>query len=122
MRSAWDRLAEALGIRTEANWDAVNKRRQMQQYGTMDRRTNQGPTPYFKTPGQQQRMQQQRRGPVNPNAMAQIPVGTDVPGQENPLFAPPSRTRPSLSRSPNSPTLPGGSDEEDEDMMPGSGY
>jgi len=118
-RTAWDRLAEALGIKTEVNWDAVNKRRQMQQYGTMDRRNQQGPTPYFKTPGQQQRMQQARRGPVNPNAMAQIPAGMDRPGQGNPLFAPP-RPKSPLTTPPNSPQgLTGGRDEEEDE---GLGY
>ena len=119
--SAWDRLAEALGIQTEVNWDAVNKRRQMQQYGTMDRR-NRGPSTMLKTPQQLARIAAQgSRGPVNPNAMAQIPAGSDVPGQGNPLFAPPARPRPMspLSTPPNSPLgLRGGRDEEDE----GVGY
>lgn len=112
-------LAEALGIKTEMNWDAVNKRRQMQQYGTVDRR-NRGASTMLKTPQQIQRIAQQgSRGPVNPNAMAQIPAGSDNPnqmGQPNPLFAPP-RPKSPLSTAPNSPqSLGGGRDEEEEGM------
>lgn len=119
-RSAWYTLAEALDIQTEINWDNVNKRRQMQQNGTMDRRNKQGPMPYFKTPGQQRQMQQAQRGRINPNAMAQIPAGTDVPMQQpNPLFAPPAR-KSALSTPPNSPQARGmgmGQDQQaDEDF------
>lgn len=112
-KSAWDTLAEALGI-TEINWNAVNKRRQMQQNGSMDRRNQQGPMPYFKTPAMQQRAQNSRPIATNPNAMAQIPAGTDVPGQVNPLFAPPGRPKPKspLATAPNSPQSLGGEDDE----------
>lgn len=125
MRSAWDRLAEALGIKTEVNWDAANKRRQMQQYGTMDRR-NRGPSTLLKTPQQVQRMQQRGpRGPVNPNAMAQIPVGSDTPGQGNPLFAPPPRSRSPLATPPNSPQSlapTGGREDDEREEDEGVGY
>lgn len=123
-RSAWDRLAEALGIKTEINWDAVNKRKQMQQYGTMDRRDKQGPMPYFKPAGMQRRAQAQQQAPLNRGqqtaAMSQVPFGTDRPGQLNPLFAPPSPPKPRspLSTAPNSPqALSGGSEGEDEEAQ-----
>lgn len=120
-RSAWDRLAEALGIQTEINWDAVNKRRQMQQYGTMDRRDKQGPMPYFKPAGMQQRTQAPPPAPPNrgqqPAAMSQVPFGNDRPGQTNPLFSPPKPRSP-LSTAPNSPqALSGGDEDEDEDTQ-----
>jgi hypothetical protein len=116
-RSAWDRLAEALGIKTEVNWDAVNKRRQMQQYGTMDRRDKQGPMPYFKPSSMQQRQPQATPG-SGQQAMGQIPFGSDRPGQMNPLFAPPGRPKSPLSTAPNSPAAMAGGDEgEDEDMQ-----
>lgn len=120
MSSAWDRLAEVFGIKTEVNWDAANKRRQMQKYGTMDRRMR-GPSTILKTPQQIQRMQQRGpRGPVNPNAMAQIPAGSDAPGQENPLFAPPRsgppRTQSLLSTPPNSPQAMSGETDDEDDM------
>lgn len=117
-RSAWDRLAEALGIQTEINWDAVNKRRQMQQYGTMDRRDKQGPMPYFKPAGMQQRAQQPRMAAgTGQQAMSQIPFGSDRPGQSNPLFTPP-RPKSPLTTAPNSPqALSGGSEGEDEDAQ-----
>lgn len=114
-RSAWDRLAEALGIKTEVNWDAVNKRRQMQQYGTMDRRDKQGPMPYFKPSSMQQRRPQATPG-SGQQAMGQIPFGSDRPGQMNPLFAPPGRPKSPLSTAPNSPqAMTGGDEGEDED-------
>jgi hypothetical protein len=115
MRSAWDRLAEALGI-TEIDWSAVQKRRQMQQYGTMDRRNKQGPMPYFKPGGMQQRAQQARMVPPGSGqqAMQQIPFGSDRPGQVNPLFAQPPRPKSPLSTAPNSPQAMDGGDEEDE--------
>jgi hypothetical protein len=119
-RSAWELLAEALGIKSEVNWDAANKRRQMQQYGSMDRRNQQGPMPYFKPQGTQAGQPPQPLGMrSNPNAMAQIPAGSDVPGQQqNPLFAPPPRPKSPLSTSPNSPrAMDGGEDgEEDEGL------
>ena len=109
-------LAEALGIKTEMNWDAVNKRRQMQQNGSMDRRNQQGPMPYFKTPGMQQGQGIGMR--ANPNAMAQIPGGSDAPnqiGQANPLYAPPQRQKPKspLATPPNSPQALDGGDEDE---------
>lgn len=123
-RSAWDRLAEALGIKTEVNWDAVNKRRQMQRGGTMDRRDRQGPMPYFRPAAMQQRRAQAAAQQVSPNrgqqtaAMSQVPFGTDRPGQGNPLFASPSRPKSPLSTAPNSPqALSGGSEGEDEDLQ-----
>lgn len=116
-RSAWDRLAEALGIKTEINWDAVNKRRQMQQHGTMDRRNRQGPMPYFKPASLQQRRPPQATPGSGQQAMSQIPFGSDRPGQANPLFAPP-RPRSPLSTAPNSPqALSGGDEGEDEDTQ-----
>lgn len=124
-RSAWERLAEALGIKTEINWDAVGKRRQMQQHGSMDRRDRQGPMPYFKPRGmQQQRQNRQARGsgpiaarPGQPPP--QIPFGTDRPGQANPLFTPPQnqppqRPRSPLSTSPNSPQAMRGDDDGEQ--------
>ncbi len=123
-RSAWELLAEALGITTEMNWDTANKQRRMQQNGTMDRRNQQGPMPYFKPQVQRiggPQQSQSQRQPIgmkaNPNAMAQIPAGSDVPGQQpNPLFAVP-KPQPRLSNAANSPqALNGGTDEsEDED-------
>ena len=118
-RSAWDRLAEALGMKTEVNWNAVQKRRQMQQYGSMDRRDRQGPMPYFKTPSMQQRRIAPRAATgTGQQAMAQIPFGSDRPGQMNPLFTPP-RPRPKspLSTAPNSPqAMSGGSEGEEEEL------
>ncbi len=116
-RSAWDRLAEALGIKTEINWTSVAKRRQMQQGGTMDRRDRQGPMPYFRPQAMQQRQQQARASAMagqGQSAMAQIPFGTDRPGQRNPLFAPP-RSRSPLATPPNSPQALQGGDEGEEE-------
>jgi hypothetical protein len=86
------RLAEALGIETEANWDAVAKRRNIARYGTMDRRNKQGPMPYFNASGTGAAQDGQRpamRGQGKPPPP--IPNGTDRPGQTNPLFGPPSK-------------------------------
>lgn len=113
--SAWRRLAEALGIRVEANWDAAAKRRNMQRYGTQDRRAQLGPTPYFKPNGmgsaQRPSMMAQQAPDMTPRKGGlQIPAGTDRPGQGNPLMAPPRRNQQAspppaspLSTAPNSP-------------------
>ena len=121
-RSAWDTLAEALGLKTEINWDAVNKRRQMQQNGSMDRRTQQGPMPYFRPPGAQRQTPQGRGMNANPNAMGQIPQGQDVPGgQPNPLYSTPRRSP--LSTSPNAPQdMDGGREDEAFDPEEGEDY
>lgn len=107
MKNVWKRLAEALGIETEANWDKAAKQRNMQRYGTMDRRDKQGPQAYFNTRGTGSAQRQGMAANATPNMTPrpgglQIPSGTDRPGQGNPLVAPPGRKSP-LGTAPNSP-------------------
>ncbi len=119
-------LAEALGMRTEANWDAAAKRRNMQRYGATDRRIQQGPTPYFKPNGMGSAQRQGTVGQMAPDMTPrkgglQIPSGTDRPGQGNPLMAPPTK-RPGLVQAPNSPqtsqpTIGQHSSQPDDHMM-----
>lgn len=86
----WKMISEAVGIEVEGpmNFQKLGRKRNMDRYGTMDRRTNQGPMPYFKPggkrPGMQQQMQQKR------GIVPQIPDGSDVPGGQgiNPLTKP----------------------------------
>lgn len=107
--SVWIRLAEAVGLETEANWDKAAKQRNMQRYGSQDRRDNLGPMAYFNTKGTG--MAQGARkpirpmgGPVGPGKTGmQIPSGTDRPGQVNPLAAPPARGPSPLGTAANSP-------------------
>jgi hypothetical protein len=125
--SAWKRLAEALGIETEANWDKLAKQRSMQRYGTQDRRTQTTPMQYFNLRGTGQAQRQttmaamQPRMTPKPGGM-QIPAGTDRPGQINPLAAPPRKPAgppaiAPLSTPPNSPQrLSGNSDDDSEEF------
>lgn len=123
--SIWGKLAEAMGIETEANWDKAGKQQNMQRWGSTDRRQQPGPTAYFNKQGTG--MAQGMRPPIRPDPMVQrnggpmIPTGTDRPGQPNPLTAKPSP----LGTAPNSPQgrgqdwlsqLAGGGDDE------GAGY
>ncbi len=110
--SAWKRLAEALGIETEANWDKLTRQRNMQRYGAQDRRTQTTPMQYFNTRGTGQAQRQATMAAMVPSMTPkpgglQIPAGTDRPGQINPLAAPPKKAQPPaiapLSTPPNSP-------------------
>ncbi len=90
------RLAEALGIKTEAGWDSVAKKRNMQRYGTQSRRDQQGPTPYFNNKGTGSAQRAGTAASATPNMTPRpgglnIPGGTDRPGQGNPLMAPPRK-------------------------------
>lgn len=124
--SAWRKLAEALGIETEAgmNYQKLGRQRNIQRYGTQDRRDPQSPLHYFNTRGtgaaQRGQAQQQQAPDMTPRAGGlQIPGGTDRPGQGNPLFAPPPRKAASpLSTAPNSPQgLEQGPEEPDQDWL-----
>ena len=106
--SIWGRLAEAVGIETEANWDKFAKQRNMQRYGSTDRRNQLGPMAYFNTKGTGT-AQGGLRPPIRPDpriargAAPQIPSGTDRPGQGNPLMSP-TKMKPSpLGTAANSP-------------------
>lgn len=109
--SAWKRLAEALGIETEANWDKLARQRNIRRYGTQDRRMQQGPTPYFNGRGTGSAQRQQTAAQATPDMTPRqggikIPAGQDRPGQLNPLYAapsPPPKPRSPLSTSPNAP-------------------
>ena len=114
--SAWKKLAEALGIETEANWDKLAKQRNMQRYGAQDRRTQMSPTMYFNTKGTGLAQRQDTAANMAPDMTPRpgglnIPAGSDRPGQGNPLYAPP-RPKSPLSTPPNSPQAMG--DDEDE--------
>lgn len=122
--STWDRLAEAVGIETEANWDKVAKQRNMQRYGSADRRDKLGPMAYFNTRGTGL-AQGGMRPPIAPdpsirrNGGPMIPQGTDRPGQGNPLMSPTRATGPSpLGTAPNSP---GGRGRDWLDALAGDG-
>lgn len=104
--SIWRTLAEAVGLSNEANWDRVAKQRNMQRYGTQDRRDKQGPMAYFNTQGTGSAQRQATAARTPPRMVGkpgglQIPNGTDRPGQGNPLMAP-SRPSP-LGTAPNAP-------------------
>lgn len=116
-------MAETLGMETEANWGKVAQQKNMQRWGTQDRRTQQSPTQYFNTKGTGSAQRQQTAAQATPNMVPrpgglQIPGGQDKPGQLNPLYAAPTPTKPAsrspLSTSPNAPQP--GSDEDDEQM------
>lgn len=126
--SIWGKLAEAVGIETEANWDKVAKKQNMQRWGSTDRRTQLGPQAYFNTKGTGM-AQSGMRPPIRPDPAVQrnggpmIPQGTDRPGQGNPLMSPTKAAKPSpLGTAPNSPQGRGqdwlsqltGGDDEDE--------
>lgn len=126
--SIWGKLAEAIGIETEANWDKAAKQRNMQRYGSTDRRNQLGPMAYFNTKGTGS-AQGGMRPAMRPdpsiarNGGPMIPQGTDRPGQGNPLMSPTGAMRPSpLGTAPNSPQGRGqdwlsalsGDDDEDE--------
>lgn len=125
MSRTWEALAEAVGLKDATNWNNVNKRQNMARYGTMDRRNQQGPTPYFNSRGTGQAQRQATMAGMQPDmgrrTAMQIPFGTDRPtGQPNPLMTPTRRPSP-LSTSPNSPRGTGappmgGEDEEDEGL------
>lgn len=116
--SAWKKLAEALGIETEANWDKLTRQRNMQRYGTQDRRDKQSPLYYFNTTGTgaaqrgQNPMQQQAPDMTPRPGGLNIPMGTDRPGQGNPLYSPP-RPKSPLSTPPNSPQALSSDDDEE---------
>lgn len=97
MTKSWKRLAEAFGI-NEANWDKVAKQRNMQRYGTQDRRDKGQPvTMGSKMPLSTSQLARQAQAAAR---RPPIPSGTDRPGQGNPMFDPPKR---GLSAAPNSP-------------------
>ena len=128
-------LAEALGIETEANWDAVAKKRNMQRYGSQGRRAR--PAAAFNIHGTGTAQRQGTAAGVRPDMTPrmgglQIPAGKDVPGQGNPLMAPPKKSGP-LGAAANSPpddhgvgdqdwlSMLMGDDNDDEDPTSG-GY
>ena len=95
MTETWQIIAEALGIdddsqqctETDFKWRQHDIRKNIQRWGTMDRRDNQGPTPYF---GKRPMKQTQTMPPP-------IPAGGDQVGGNqsiNPL------TKPSLMNQP----------------------
>lgn len=92
----WRRLAEMVGIETEAgaNWSKINRQRNMQRYGTTDRR-DKGMTGIEFRNSVQRKNAADLGQPQAPRSMTpkpgglQIPSGTDRPGQGNPLVAPP---------------------------------
>jgi len=132
MSRTWERLAEAVGIETEAgfNYRKAGQRANMQRYGSVSRQAfdRSGPMPYFKPGGGG--LAQGNRAPtgaaVPTGRPMQIPGGTDRPtGQPNPLTVP-TRAPTPLSRSGNAPRgtqpvpTPGG-EEEDEGAYESAG-
>ncbi len=121
--SAWTKLAEALGIETEANWDKLNRQKNMQRWGTQDRRQQDrmGPTPYFNDAGtgsaQRQATMQSQPPRMTPRPGGlQIPAGTDRPGapRPNPLYGAPTTTVPRTQQRPGAPSMMGPDDDEDD--------
>jgi hypothetical protein len=111
MSKTWKTLAEALGIETEAgpNWQKVNQKKNMQRYGTQDRRTQQDPLKYFNSAGTGAAQRQTTAAGMAPKMTPrpgglQIPAGSDRPGQGNPLMDPPGRRQqaaaPAMQRPP----------------------
>jgi hypothetical protein len=120
---AWKQLAEMLGIETEAGWDALAKRRNMQRYGTQDRNMQQGPTSFFNDAGTGSAQRQATAAAMQPRMTPkpgglQIPAGQDVPQPSiNPLYGQPQAAvkpppRGPLSRSANAPADDGEDDEK----------
>lgn len=119
MTKTWRALAEAFGIETEAglNFQKMNRRRQMQQYGTVDRRDKGDPLAMHR-----QRLQRQQAAAQGanmtprPGGLSDIPAGADRPGQGNPLMAPPRREpAQAMRRQPDLAALVGADDEESEE-------
>lgn len=107
--SSWKRLAEAIGLK-EINWNSVNKQKSIQRYGTQDRRTNLGPTPYFNARGTGSAQRQQTAANATPDMTPrpgglQIPNGTDRPGQLNPLYGLPQKQQTTMAQKPKSPLI-----------------
>lgn len=128
--SIWRRLAEAVGVASEANWDRAAKQRNMQRYGTQDRRDQQGPMAYFNTQGTGSAQRQATAARTPPRMVGkpgglQIPTGTDRPGQGNPLMSP-NRGASPLGTAPNAPgqgpdwlqDLKGDGDDDADDQGP----
>jgi hypothetical protein len=117
MTKTWRLIAEAMGIETEAplNFQKLNRRRQMQQYGTTDRRDKGDPMMLHRM--RKQQAAAQAAGPADmtgrPGGLSDIPSGTDRPGQGNPLVAPPRREPMQARRPSGLAALVGADDEED---------
>lgn len=93
MKNIWHLIAEAFGFETEGpmNFSKLGQKRNMDRYGTMDRRDKQGPMPYFNTKGTGSAQGGQRQPLTRPRGgVPQIPAGSDVPGGQgpNPLMRP----------------------------------
>ncbi len=101
----WRQLAEAIGVdEAGAYWQKANQKKNMQRWGTSDRRNHGDPLMLAKQRNKAQAMS------APPNMTPRLggigaPAGTDRPGQGNPLMTP-SAAKPGLGRNMNAPRPP----------------